>query len=507
MAEQLDSIDVTQELKLVGKSSIIFGLSQVLLGVTAIIISFLIAKLLGPAQLGIYSLAITIAVFASQISTFGMQAGVIKFIPHHIRKDERPKVKGIIITSFTSTLGLGLIIGAVLFFFADYIAGGVFHKPALSLPLKIVSIAVPIVALYSITSATLRAFKMIAHQSFMLITQKVLLLVFVFAAILIGVKIVGIIIIAEISFAIAALIGGAIIIKERFPLIRNMPAEYIFRNLYGYSFLMSLSYIASYFISSTDILMLGYFKTLSDVGIYKLSVSFAVMCVMPVYIVNIAHAPLVSEFHAKDEAKKMKAVATTLNRWVFMVSLPVYLALILYAGRLLGFFGRDFTGGTPVLIILGFAQLVSASTGSVSILLTMTKYPHLDLLNNVILLVLCLALNFVLIPIFGIVGAATATATAIVFINLLRLAEVSHIFKFRPYNLVFLKPLAAGLIAFGVSKSIICYAKPLWQSHAWPLLPLVFALIYAGALFILKFEREDSELLSWLLRRIKQKAG
>ncbi|MDD5085853.1 MAG: flippase [Candidatus Omnitrophica bacterium] len=507
MAEQFDSIDVTQELKLVGKTSVIFGFSQILLGITGIVISFLVAKILGSAQLGIYSLAITIAIFASQISTFGLQAGVIKFIPHHIHKNERPKVKGVITASFAFTLELSLIIGAILFLSADYIAGGIFQKPTLSMPLKITSFAVPLVALYSLVSATLRAFKMITYQSLMLLVQKALLLVFVLAAIFIGAKLIGIIISAEASFAIAALTGGAILLKKRFSFIGNTRTEHVLPSLFKYSFLMLLSYIAAYFIVSADILMLGYFKALSDVGVYKLSAAFAGICVMPVYIINIVHAPLISEFHAKDEPKKMKAVATTLTRWVFMVSLPAFLMLILYAGRLLGFFGKDFPGGMPALVILAFAQLISASTGSVSSLLAMTKYPHLDLLNNVTLLALALILNFILIPPFGIVGAATATGISIVFVNILRLAEVSIIFGFSPYNLKFLKPLAAGLIAFGASQFMISYAKLLWQSHAWFVLPFAFGLIYAGILFALKFEREDSELLSWAITRIKQKAG
>ena len=95
------------------------------------------------------------------------------------------------------------------------------------------------------------------------------------------------------------------------------------------------------------------------------------------------------------------------------------LGLPFFPGKILSLFGSEYTHGALVLFILAFGQLVNIMTGSVAMLLSMTKYER-ELRNKTIITALIvLPFGFYLISSFGLVGAAITTSFSIALHNLL----------------------------------------------------------------------------------------
>jgi O-antigen/teichoic acid export membrane protein len=109
------------------------------------------------------------------------------------------------------------------------------------------------------------------------------------------------------------------------------------------------------------------------------------------------------------------------TRLLFFTTIPVAILTILFAKPLLGLFGEEFVQGIFALKILIAGNVVNALTGSVGILLQMTgqqqAYNRIVLLSSLLAVVLCL----VLIPVYGIVGAAVASTAARIIQNLFSL--------------------------------------------------------------------------------------
>ena len=115
-----------------------------------------------------------------------------------------------------------------------------------------------------------------------------------------------------------------------------------------------------------------------------------------------------------DEVRRIYAAATG---WVVRLSLPAFVALLVFPDELLRLFGPDFAAGAAVTVILALGQLVNAATGPCGTLLNMSGRVALNMADNLAALVLNVLLNLWLIPAYGIVGAAVAWAVSLAAVN------------------------------------------------------------------------------------------
>lgn len=107
-----------------------------------------------------------------------------------------------------------------------------------------------------------------------------------------------------------------------------------------------------------------------------------------------------------------------------------------------------------------------------------------------------------MIPTWGLIGAAIASLTSAIIINLLRLIEVFILFRLLPYNAIFLKPLIAGGIAFSLMWIASWFYPTVDLLHLIVSLPLLVA-IYVGLLLLLGLSEEDRLIVQRLRRRVE----
>lgn len=115
---------------------------------------------------------------------------------------------------------------------------------------------------------------------------------------------------------------------------------------------------------------------------------------------------------------ELAAFVQKATKYVFLLSLPPFLVLVIFPENVLKLIEPEFASGKYVLVFLALAQILNAFGGPVSLLLKMSG--HQKAVMKVILFVLVFALiaNIVLISYFGIIGAAIATASSIGIKNL-----------------------------------------------------------------------------------------
>jgi O-antigen/teichoic acid export membrane protein len=133
----------------------------------------------------------------------------------------------------------------------------------------------------------------------------------------------------------------------------------------------------------------------------------------------------------------------------------------------------------------------------------MSGHTHLKLINSISATAVTLAVSAILIPLWGLIGAAIAALITIVITNFLPLFEVFFLFRFLPYNLSFLKPLLAGLIMGGVG----------WGMHRMfgDELNIIFLaacvavllLVYVGIIVSLGISQEDRIILGRIRQRVR----
>lgn len=192
--------------------------------------------------------------------------------------------------------------------------------------------------------------------------------------------------------------------------------------------------------SNADILMLGALQGPTDAGLYKVATRISELILVALVAVGVPLNPLMARLHAAGDHALLQR---TITRWAQLTFVPAAALVLLYvwsADIFLGLFGADFATerSRTALLILSAAQLVNVASGPVGGLLVMTSNERPAALCLVFAAVLNVVMNFLLIPQFGVVGAAVATAISTVTWNALlvylartRLGINSTILSFR----------------------------------------------------------------------------
>jgi len=184
--------------------------------------------------------------------------------------------------------------------------------------------------------------------------------------------------------------------------------------------------------AQTDVIMLGSLLGPAATGVYVVAVRCAQMLGFIMVAVDAVLGPTIAALHAAGETDRLQALLTRSARTVLALTLPVALAIVLLGHWILLIFGEPFTAGRGALTVLCVGQLVSAGTGSVLLILVMTGHDWQALCGMAGGTMLNILLNALLIPRWGIEGAALATVVSMVLLNLILLLIIRRRLRLDP---------------------------------------------------------------------------
>lgn len=169
-----------------------------------------------------------------------------------------------------------------------------------------------------------------------------------------------------------------------------------------------------------DVVLLGWLGTSVDVGVYEVSWRGAALVSFGLGAMNMLLGPYFSRFFHSNQHDKLQKIATVSVLLNTVLGLLIVSVFIVFGESLLGFvFGNEFTVGYTTLVILGFAHLINVMAGSVGTLLNMTGHEKKVLLGLGISNALNVVLNLLLIPKYGIEGAAAASLVTYLIWNVI----------------------------------------------------------------------------------------
>jgi O-antigen/teichoic acid export membrane protein len=226
---------------------------------------------------------------------------------------------------------------------------------------------------------------------------------------------------AQLAAAAVTALAGLVIMDRTFK--RRIQAQDVIhpmtvRDIVAVSLPMLLSAAMFFVIGQTGILMLGIFRTDTEVGYYAIAVKLASLSAVLLAAINSMAAPKFSELFHAGQTDEMLRVAKKSTRLIFWTTTPALLGLIVLGRPMLSLlFGEQFTGAYAAMVILALGQFVNATSGSTGIFLNMTG--HEKAFQNIIVGAagLNVVLNVVLIPRLGIEGAAVAAMVTMVCWN------------------------------------------------------------------------------------------
>lgn len=496
---------IEQELTTVAKGAgITFGGKTAGLGIKYLT-EVVLARLLGTELFGLYAIGIVIYKLGEVFSGMGLQSGTVRYVSIYRSSRDRGRLLGVLQQSIGLPFFGGLILGSILFLTSGFIAQEVFNKPNLAPVLRIFAVAIPFGASMTVGALATSGFQttkyLVYIRNFFHPITNLILIVFVGS---LGWSLWG----AAVAWVLASILGlilAVYFILKIFPEERWKKIKPVFetKRLLQFSLPLALGDFLGFILLWMDTLMLGYFRSASEVGIYRAASQTALLLMIFLNSLNTIFSPLIAELFHRNHLQRMEQLFKVATRWSFSLTLPLFLFVWLAGQDILRVFGSEFSVGWLPLVVLSIGQLVNAGTGGIGYMLIMSGHQYLKLLSDVVLVSLNIVLNILLIPRWGLLGAAVATAISIAGVNIIRGVQVYIILKVQAYTWSYFKPLGAG---------IITAITGLLVRHWFSSVHFFISLIVMGGIVILSYSillwgmgLEESDKM--ILKKLKKKLG
>jgi O-antigen/teichoic acid export membrane protein len=387
----------------------------------ALVSSILLARLLGPTDYGLYSYVVAIAVLCEILVGLGLRQLLVREVAANLARGAAGKVAGLLRRArqgvFLSSLVFTLVAAAVLWLFGER------FEPPLLATFWVALLLPPSIALLRFHEAALRGLGHVLLGQFpeQVLRPFLFLVLFLLAWWLqptaLGSELtMG----AQVLSWVLCIAVIAVSLYNRTPSpVKTAAAVYETRDWAGSAVLFMAIGGIQVLMSQVDIVMLGSIEDATAVGIYRPVKGLAPLIEFGQLAVSMAIAPTIARLHAEGDHPRLQHLLTNAARVAMLIALPLALICLFLGGWLLLVFGQQYTVGSTALAILSVGYVTSIALGPVVVILNMSGYARDTITSICIATAVDLALLAILIPLFGLEGAAVATTCGLLTYKLL----------------------------------------------------------------------------------------
>lgn len=501
----------TASLRLIAQSSIIVFLGIALSKLLTYLYRVMIAREFGPETYGLFSLAIVVSSFFIMSASLGLPEGALRFLAFYQGKKEFEKGRYLFGSAFRILLISGIVAAAILYFAAAPIANLIFHNSGLTVFLKVFGIFLPFSVISGFILSNLLAFGHVGWNAFINNFLQNLVKVVVLAVLLfIGLRELGVIASYVAGIVVTCVTAYLALRYTRAPLLRKQKLKKeeqngVLREVFRYSWpIVFLSAVYTIF-NWTDSVVIGYFMTAADVGIYNAAFTLiSLFGIAPELFKQFFFPYIVKEYSQKKTAL-IRQLSQQVGKWIYALNLPLFLFMAVFPGAMLNIlFGPEYLAATDVLRILAVGGLLASFNALLTNLLSMQGKSQLIMINTLCVSGLDLLLNVLLVPKYGLYGAAASTAFSLALLGATMLYQVKTSTEIAPFrrkmwNITFAAALSAlGLLAI----------QRLFTPSIGVLAVAGIAFVFAYAALIIAFgalDAHDKDIFSHAWNNVKQR--
>src|SRR5438132_4220228 len=421
------------------------------------IFTFLVARLLGPAVLGTFSVAWASLELVSKIAVFGLDNAITTFVARSEAVGDHARSRALFRIAVVLALAQSVVIGAIvvgtIWLFGD----------RLPLPREMLSAfafilgALPGLALYRVSASVSWGMKVMKHDIFSRgLTESIATTLAFLIAFAIGFN--GLApelaaIIGTTSCGIVALILAANLFQDAPAQVGVVSVRDEAAKLLAYGAPICAHQLLNALIYRLDVIMLGFFigrapgVTLATVGVYGAVLETAGGLRKVNQAFNPIFTPIIAGMTATGDDQRAAATYARLAQWMLWILMPLIAVMLLAGTAILLIYGPAFRQGAAWLAVVAFGCATNSYV-SFGETIIMVQRPGLNLLHSLITCVVAALANLLLIPRFGAMGAASGLLIAYLTQGLLRFIALRLVFKWRHPWTNLAPPIVAAAIAF-----------------------------------------------------------
>lgn len=406
-------------------------LASVAVGLASYLI---LTNLLGAEIFGDYIYALSWVTVLLLLALGGFDTAALRFVPSYRGQSQWPHLSGFLRRSRQLVIGSAVGCAALLAGVVWLLSGRL--EPPLRQTFLLASPLVVVLAALNLCASQLQGLKHVVKAKFPIEVGRPLLLALLVAGMawccpqrVSAAAAMG----ANLLATAAALAGAWLLLRRALPVEVRM-AEPLFETAHWFRVAMTLLLLTAFFqvLSRTDVIMLGLLLDTKSAGIYAMAALASQMVFLGLSAINVIAAPMISELYWHDRHEELRRLVRLAALGVVATAFPAIILLVVFGRPILRLFGPAFDTGYAALVILCCGQLINALAGSVGFLMTMTGHQKQAAVIVAVTATLNVALNLLLIPPYGMVGAAAATAVTTAAWNLAMLAYVWTVLRINP---------------------------------------------------------------------------
>ena len=465
---------------------------------------FTVVRFLSPEDFGYISLGMILTDIFILLATVGLNVGSQRYIAFYKGRGDMDRVRGVIISTAKILVASVTMVTAAVLLLASPLAS-LFEMEEMTMVIRYFAMLIPLYVFIDIVTSFFLGFERAGPKA---IFQRMLLSVaclgFVVAFLLIKRDLYSVVLAMVLAYTLVAGAASFYIVK-RFPVrMRGEGRVSSTFSLIKFSLPLFASTALSYLVYQIDTLMLGYYMTADMVGIYNGAFIFSVFLASFLHAIGVIYMPVASTFVARGQHAELQVVYRSATKWLFLATLPLFLILFMFPRTVLDMIlGGRYSEAAVALQLLCVGEFVSTLVGPTAMTLVAYGRANLLMLKSAIALAADVILNILLIPRFGITGAALASCIALALANIVETLLIYFIYGIHPFGWNYIKPI---LILTSLSIALYVPMKSLLAVSSWFLVayyPLLLGLGIAATVISRSLEPSDRYFIDAVLRKLK----
>jgi O-antigen/teichoic acid export membrane protein len=286
----------------------------------------------------------------------------------------------------------------------------------------------------------------------------------------------------------------------RRPIIRfNWPKNT--NSMVNYSILIILGGSTAVILLEIDRFMINQFIPIQNVAYYTVAIFIATVIAVPARAMHQITYPMTAEILNRNDITELKRLYEKSSLTLFIVSGLIFILILLNLNDFFDLLPAAYRGGYIIVLLIGFTKLLDALLGNNNAILFNSDYYRVLLFMGVILAFFTILFNWLLIPEYGLNGAAFATFMAICMYNSIKLIYVKRKFNIMPFTVETAKIAGLLLLMMAMFYFINFKFNPLVNIA---LKSVLVTAIYVGILYRYRISEDVYGVLSGIFRRRKK---
>jgi stage V sporulation protein B len=370
----------------------------------------ILARWLGSFDLGLYTLVLTVQEFATLVAGLGMSSALVKYVAEY--RYDKDKLSQIIFSAFTVTV-IFAVVAALLLYFLSSIIAGFFNMPQLAHLLKILAFSLPFIIVNQSSLGLENGLRRMKYYAAQLIMRSFLMIVLIVTLVWMGYGVEGTVWGLVLSI-VGTSIWGLYLAREFY----HVAARDFLKNskkLLRFGVQAFGANAVSLVANQADTLIVGYYLAADKVGYFGIAVNLSMFfSILPNAIQRITF-PATSRYWAQNSRQALQMMLDKSMKYCACVLFPAGLVLGFFAKEIITLlYGSDFIQSTSPLLVLVVARVLTGATfGPIGASFSGRGRPDIGLKVDTFSAAINIVLNIMLIPRFGIVGAAVATGISL----------------------------------------------------------------------------------------------